>query len=127
MNAVNSASVSEERFSGSVISAKATVVSGTIDYSIVGGNEGNVFSIDSDGLISQNQKLDYETMSEYKLAVRATKQGSSPPLVAERVFTIKVDDANDNSPEFNVNGNSIEVKIGKDSGAGTVVSMVSAM
>ncbi len=118
-------SVSEDTSLGTVINAKATITGGTIDYSIVGGNTGSVFNIDANGVITQNQKLDYETKTEYKVIVRATKKGSSPPVVTEKVFTIKVVDTNDNAPQFNVQGSTIDVTIVSNGPAGTVASLVS--
>eukprot|EP00794_Sanderia_malayensis_P018890 gene18890-20792_t len=123
---LDTAEISEDVSMGSVINAKATLAGEAIDYVIVGGNTGSVFNIDASGLVTHNQKLDYESKSEYKVVVRATKRGSNPPVVVEKIFTVKVKDANDNSPVFNVKGSSIQVTIGSNAPLGTVVSLYRA-
>ena len=96
-----------------------------LEFSIVGGNIGSAFDIDSSGKIIVKNELDYERVPEYNLVVRATKSGATPVLVKEMTVTVKVDDINDNAPVFNVRGSSAEVTIQTNADSGLVTSMVS--
>lgn len=73
----------------------------TISYSIVGGNTGSVFKINSStGVISINStaNLDYETLSTYTLTIRAT-DNDAVPLFTNRNVTINITDVNE-APSF---------------------------
>lgn len=113
--------------SGSVMNAQAAVPGGTIDYSIVGGNKGTAFGIDSSGIIFLKKSVDREAIAVYKLIVRAAKKGTTPALVKEKVFTVNIKDVNENSPVFNVQGANVEVTIQTNAPVGTVASLVSKM
>ena len=116
--------VAEGTSTGDVMTVKAEVQDGTVQYSIVGGNIDNAFDIDSSGKIKVKGLLDYEKVSEYKLVVRASKSGVSPALVQESTVTIQIKDINDNAPVFNVRGNFVEVTIQTNADARLVTSMV---
>ena len=110
--------------SGDVMTVKAITQSGKLQYSIVGGNIANAFDIDSNGKIVVKRELDYESVPEYKLVVRAAKSGVTPALVKETTVTIPIEDINDNGPVFNVRGSSVEVTIQTNANEGLVTSLV---
>lgn len=78
--------------------------SGTLTYSIVGGNLDNAFKIDtSSGKVTLAKNLDYETTKKYNLIIRATfdfSDGNIPDVAAEVTGQVTVQDVNDNSPRF---------------------------
>lgn len=68
-----------------------------IEYTIVSGNEGNAFKIESStGKITVNSPLDYENTTEYSLRIRAF-DGIYEDYAK---VTIKIEDVNDNPPVF---------------------------
>lgn len=70
-----------------------------ISYSIVGGNIGNVFHIDSEmGIVSVAKDLDMSALSEYMLYVRATDHGK-PPLSSQIPVHIMVNMADNAAPK----------------------------
>lgn len=70
-----------------------------ITYSIVGGNIGNVFNIDSNmGVISVAKDLDISTLSEYILQVKASDHGK-PPLSSQIPVHIMINMADNASPK----------------------------
>lgn len=72
-----------------------------VTYDITSGNEGNLFSLNSQtGLLTVAGTLDYDTVSEFKLVVRATDGDPRHPLSALVSIIIKVKDENDNNPLF---------------------------
>lgn len=122
-----STKVLEGAASGDVMTVKAEAQGGSVQYSIVGGNLGGAFDIDSAGKIVIKSLLDYEAVSEYNLVLRATKTGASPALVQEATVTIPIGDVNDNKPVFNVRGNSVEVTVQTNAESGLLASMVSLL
>lgn len=69
-----------------------------ISYSIVGGNIGNVFNIDSEmGTVSIAKDLDISALSEYMLHVRATDYGK-PPLASQIPVHIMINMADNAAP-----------------------------
>ena len=122
---IDTGSAQEGVSSGTVMNAQAAVPGGTIVYSIVGGNIGSAFGIDSSGIIFLKKSVDREATPVYKLVVRAAKKGATPALVTEKVFTININDVNENSPVFNVQGSNVEVTIQTNAPVGTVASLVS--
>ncbi|MDD5215873.1 MAG: tandem-95 repeat protein, partial [Methylococcales bacterium] len=75
-------------FGVTVGTATATQDTNGITYSIVSGNTGNKFSIDSStGAITTLASLDYETLSQYVLTIRATDESSA---TSDATFTIPV-------------------------------------
>uniref|UniRef100_A0A182N916 Cadherin n=1 Tax=Anopheles dirus TaxID=7168 RepID=A0A182N916_9DIPT len=68
-----------------------------ITYSIIDGNEGDAFKIDENtGRISVNSRLDYETVREYMLFVRA----DDGIFQDNATVSIKIENVNDNPPRF---------------------------
>ncbi|KAL5014373.1 hypothetical protein ScPMuIL_008643 [Solemya velum] len=69
-------------------------------YSISGGNEQNVFSIDAtSGDLSVRGQLDFETNPTYHLTVKARDSGELQRTNSTTVF-VRVQDKNDNAPHF---------------------------
>ena len=62
-----------------------------ITYSIISGNPGNLFSIDSDGRVTLKGALDYEDTKSYSLGIRA-EDGGSPGRSADTVLDVSVID-----------------------------------
>ncbi|KAG7314164.1 hypothetical protein KOW79_022660 [Hemibagrus wyckioides] len=77
-------------------------VNGQIDYSIVDGNQNNVFIIDSvRGILATSAVLDREIISSYKLIVEAKDRGN-PALMETCTVQVQVVDVNDNRPVIRV-------------------------
>ncbi|XP_077996449.1 cadherin-23-like [Glandiceps talaboti] len=73
---------------------------GTISYSIVDGNEGDVFNINiTSGDIFAVGLIDRETIDTYDLTVMAKDNGANP-LNSTAKVAIEVLDVNDNHPQF---------------------------
>nr|XP_046248999.1 cadherin EGF LAG seven-pass G-type receptor 1-like isoform X2 [Scatophagus argus] len=74
---------------------------GKVYYSIISGNVRGQFYIHSPtGVIDLISPLDYETIREYKLRVKA-QDGGRPPLInSTGLVVIQVVDMNDNAPMF---------------------------
>ena len=74
-----------------------------VDYSIVAGNDNNVFQISTDtsgkGELILVGKVDRERTPRYDLVVEATDRGD-PPLSSTTAVEITVTDINDNAPVF---------------------------
>ena len=80
-----------------VFTVSAKGPSGTISYSIVGGNTNSAFKIArQSGQVRVAGSLDRETQATYKLVIRA-EQGI---LAKEVTTTINIGDINDNSPRI---------------------------
>ncbi|XP_040107285.1 protocadherin-23 [Oryx dammah] len=95
---------------------------GLIEYSILSGNQGNVFQMDLlSGVLTANVILDYEYTSTYSLIVQATDKGI-PRLSDTTVIKIQVIDVNDNAPTFLP---SEAVEIAENSLPGTIVTRIS--
>ncbi|CAG4999572.1 unnamed protein product [Parnassius apollo] len=73
---------------------------GVITYSIISGNNGNKFSIDSTSGKLTAKALDRETQSKYDLTIAAYDHGSPIALQGSCNLTILVEDQNDNDPVF---------------------------
>lgn len=76
---------------------------GDVSYSIVAGNTGNKFAIDTTlGNISTIGELDRETTAVFTLTVRAS-DGAVPEKVryADGTVEVVISDVNDNAPSFN--------------------------
>ncbi|XP_029412632.1 protocadherin-23 isoform X2 [Nannospalax galili] len=97
-------------------------LNGLIQYSIVSGNQGEVFQIDSQsGVVTTSAILDYESTISYSLIVQATDRGV-PRRSDTTVIKIQVTDINDNAPTFLP---SDAVEIAENSLPGVIVSQVS--
>ena len=71
-----------------------------IQYSLIGGNTANQFSVDEDsGDITVTKQLDHETTKTYRLVIRAQDRGSPTRSNTTQVI-INLDDVNDHSPKF---------------------------
>jgi protocadherin Fat 1/2/3 len=80
--------------------SKDTGINAEIKYQILTGNENGTFSIHSkSGIITVAKALDYETVKEYFITVKA-EDGGIPPLSSEVHVTIRLSDINDVSPQF---------------------------
>lgn len=80
-----------------------------ISYSIVSGNVGNAFSIDSTfGVITVSQELNKHIMSEYFLVIRATDHGI-PTLNSTVTVHIVVTISNNAPPKFSQREYSVEL------------------
>ncbi|XP_066141158.1 cadherin-related tumor suppressor isoform X1 [Euwallacea fornicatus] len=75
-------------------------VNSEVGYSITAGNRKDTFHIDSStGLLYLHKPLDYEELTSYQLNITASDNGS-PRLATNILFSIAVEDANDNPPNF---------------------------
>ncbi|XP_067948846.1 protocadherin Fat 4-like [Watersipora subatra] len=72
--------------------------SGDIQYSIVGGNVADTFSVKTDGKVTLLRKLDYAVASRYDLWIEARDSVSG--LSAYKNIEVNVTDINDHIPEF---------------------------
>ncbi|XP_024947273.1 protein dachsous isoform X2 [Cephus cinctus] len=72
---------------------------GEIFYSIVGGNTGAKFKLDSSTGVLSTSSLDRESMARYVLTISAKDKGR-PSLEARCNLTVIVLDVNDNAPVF---------------------------
>jgi hypothetical protein len=72
-----------------------------VSYSIVGGNAGNTFTIDSmTGGITTFKPLDREDISSYTLTIQALDNGLPTGLSSTIDIVVEVQDVNDNYPVF---------------------------
>ena len=78
-----------------------TGVNADLSYEIVHGDPENMFRITKYGVIQNRKTLNYERNTSYLLTISVRDHGQ-PPLRANKsaTVTIKVTDANDNSPRF---------------------------
>lgn len=91
---------------------------------IVSGNTGYTFVALSNGRISVNNTLDFESESSYYLTVRCSDQGSSPRYVDVMVI-ININDVSEFGPVFQ--NSSYEFTISETAIPGTVVGTVMAV
>ncbi|MDP1835614.1 MAG: Ig-like domain-containing protein, partial [Chlamydiales bacterium] len=61
---------------------------GSVTYSIISGNTGNAFGIDSNGLIFINGTINYEAFSQYNLVVQVTDGGGLTNTAAVTINVI---------------------------------------
>ncbi|XP_038055209.1 protein dachsous-like [Patiria miniata] len=72
-----------------------------IQFDIKSGNEMDMFTIDvTTGLITVKGSLDYDTVPEVRMSVRATDRSGDNPLHAIVPVNIEITDYNDNVPYF---------------------------
>ncbi|ESO95836.1 hypothetical protein LOTGIDRAFT_231995 [Lottia gigantea] len=99
---------------------------GQLFYTFEGGDDGNGdFSIDrSLGVIRVAKELDRETVAHYNLLAYAVDEGE-PTLSSSVVIKLKVEDINDNRPQFEAE--TIEVGVPENSPRGTTLTKISAV
>ncbi|XP_063779031.1 cadherin-18 [Pseudophryne corroboree] len=74
---------------------------GSVKYILTGEGAGTIFLIDdTTGDIHATKSLDREQKSHYVLHAQAIDRRTNKPLEPESEFIIKVQDINDNAPEF---------------------------
>uniref|UniRef100_H2ZV32 Cadherin 8 n=1 Tax=Latimeria chalumnae TaxID=7897 RepID=H2ZV32_LATCH len=96
-----------------------------IKYILSGEGAGTIFVInDKTGDIHAMKKLDREEKAEYTLTAQAVDRDTNKPLEPPSEFIIKVQDINDNAPEF-VNG-PYYASVPEMASVGTSVTKVTA-
>ena len=70
-----------------------------LEYFVMSGNEGGVFSVREDGALQTVAALDYETVTHYELIVEVRDRGN-PVLIDSTAIIVMVTDINDNAPSF---------------------------
>ncbi|XP_029446180.1 cadherin-18 isoform X2 [Rhinatrema bivittatum] len=74
---------------------------GSVKYILTGEGAGTIFTIDdTTGDIHATKSLDREQKTHYVLHAQAIDRRTNKPLEPESEFIIKVQDINDNAPEF---------------------------
>lgn len=74
---------------------------GNIKYILSGEGAGTIFVIDDKtGNIHATKTLDREEQAEYTLTAQAVARDTNKPLEPPSEFIVKVQDINDNPPEF---------------------------
>lgn len=89
-----------------------------LEYSIIGGNAGEAYSIDQSGNIILQGALDFEVQDSYALVVRVTDNVNAADTAT---VTVNLNDIND-APVF---GETV-LSVAENSAAGTVVGSVQA-
>ncbi|XP_064546558.1 cadherin-related tumor suppressor [Drosophila montana] len=85
-------------------------LNGDVYYTLVAGNEANLFSLDSaTGLLTLAHRLDRESQEIHRLTVVARDAAIKNPLTSSANITITVLDDNDNAPEFTQSSSEISV------------------
>lgn len=75
-------------------------VNSEVMFSITAGNRKDTFHVDpSTGVLYLHKPLDFEELSVYQLNITASDNGN-PRLSTSIIFSIEVEDANDNPPAF---------------------------
>ena len=81
-------------------------------FSIGSGNEDMTFNLDAhSGKMYLNKQLDFEQRQRYDLRIVVSDAGS-PSLQSSTTFVVKVQDVNDNSPQFSPTPISVDVSEG---------------
>ena len=70
-----------------------------LQFVILTGNTGGVFTMRSDGGLRVSSPLDYESVTRYELVIEAHDRGT-PPMIGSITVVINVTDVNDNAPQF---------------------------
>jgi hypothetical protein len=75
-------------------------VNSEVVFSIGSGNRRDTFQVDpTSGILYLHKQLDYEDLSSYILNITAS-DGGNPRLSTTLLFTVNVEDCNDNPPSF---------------------------
>ncbi|KAJ8271390.1 hypothetical protein COCON_G00102490 [Conger conger] len=97
----------------------------SIKYVLAGEGAGTIFAInEKTGDIHAMKRLDREEKAEYTLTAQVINRETNEPMEPPSEFTIKVQDINDNAPEFN-NG-PYHATVPEMSPVGTSVTKVTA-
>ncbi|XP_072519612.1 protocadherin Fat 1 isoform X1 [Salminus brasiliensis] len=92
------ADISEAAPVGSFVTMVIAYSQSSVFYQIIEGNVNGAFDINpNSGAIVTRRKLDYETMSSYKLTVQGTNMAG---MASESTALILIKDENDNAPVF---------------------------
>ncbi|KAG7471237.1 hypothetical protein MATL_G00122340 [Megalops atlanticus] len=94
-----------------------------LTYSIVGGNEEDLFSLSPDGILHLLQSPDREVRAQYTIHIIAFDSGL-PSLTGTGTIHILVDDLNDNRPVFPKD--VFTVSVYEDIPVGTVFATITA-
>ncbi|XP_056328618.1 protocadherin Fat 1 [Danio aesculapii] len=93
-----SAEVSENVPVGSFVTLVSAFSQSTVFYQIIEGNEKGVFDINpNSGAVITRKKLDFETLSSYRLIVQGTDMAEMSSSVTVNIY---LNDENDNAPVF---------------------------
>ncbi|KAG5839484.1 hypothetical protein ANANG_G00205480 [Anguilla anguilla] len=96
-----------------------------IKYVLAGEGAGTIFAInEKTGDIHAMKRLDREEKAEYTLTAQVINRDTNEPLEPPSEFTIKVQDINDNAPEFI--GGPFHATVPEMSQVGTFVTKVTA-
>uniref|UniRef100_H3A7Y8 Cadherin 19 n=1 Tax=Latimeria chalumnae TaxID=7897 RepID=H3A7Y8_LATCH len=83
------------------IKSDSNMKNGSLQYILSGEGAGTIFTIDeSTGIIHALKKLDREAKPIYALRAQAVNKFTHQPVESESEFAIKVQDVNDNEPQF---------------------------
>ncbi|KAK7101763.1 hypothetical protein V1264_020094 [Littorina saxatilis] len=93
---------------------------GTVVFRITSGNDGQVFSLTSDGKLSAVAPLDAEQSRLHQLVIEA-KDGGIPSLTSHKHVYISVKEVDEHQPEFITTGQSLHVSIPEDTTVGAPV------
>ena len=89
---------------------------GEVTYAILAGNQEEVFTLDTTGVLSIDTTLDYECKSLYSIAVQACDNGIES-LCNYTTLLIHVVDSNDNVPQFALSHYQVTISFGVTSGS----------
>ena len=127
------ASVSEKAFDGELVTTvnaedKDAGINSQIQYKFADGSDGeNDFEVDStngDIRVAKGSNLDREERNNYTLTILAVDGGVIPLTGSVEVY-IKVDDVNDNAPEFA--SDEIVAAVPENTKIGSTVAVISAV
>ncbi len=87
---------------GTLSATDADATNGGFTYSIIAGNDLQIFAIDNDGMltIDDNIGLDFETTTQVALTVEVSDNGPGAAKTETAIVTINVNPVNDNAPLF---------------------------
>ncbi|XP_067842781.1 protocadherin Fat 4-like [Heptranchias perlo] len=97
-----------------------------LTFKIISGDPNRQFTVDRNAVLRVQQPLDLERQSIYTLIVQATDQAQcgSTRFTSSAWITVKLNDVNDNAPEFRT---ASTVYLPEDTSIGTVIMTVKAV
>ena len=111
--------VAENSINGTLVGALTATdanAGDSLSFTIVGGNDLNIFEITTDGKlkIKDNTNLDFEAHTSVTLRVRVTDNGL-PAMSAEADVTVNITDVDDEAPTITVEGGTAprEIMVGE--------------